>query len=175
MRVLAVRQPWASLIVEGLKTIEVRSKPTNIRERIAIYASTTFPTKKEIETIIHFLGKIQKSCYDKNGYVPKENIEKYNKSGSNAAFVHNFYSTRYCESITGKILGTAEIVGCISPGIKFDYELHAYEHLAPLYYYEAGKTYFWDLRRPVKFSEPIEYTPKRGAVVWSNFELPEIK
>ena len=40
IRVLAVRQPWASLIVEGLKTIEVRSRPTNIRERVAIYAST---------------------------------------------------------------------------------------------------------------------------------------
>jgi predicted transcriptional regulator len=39
IRVLAVRQPWASLIVEGLKTIEVRSRPTNIRERVAIYAS----------------------------------------------------------------------------------------------------------------------------------------
>ena len=40
IRVLAVRQPWASLIVEGLKTIEVRNRPTNIRERVAIYASS---------------------------------------------------------------------------------------------------------------------------------------
>jgi len=40
IRVLAVRQPWASLIVDGLKTIEIRSRPTNIRERVAIYAST---------------------------------------------------------------------------------------------------------------------------------------
>jgi hypothetical protein len=41
IRVLAVRQPWASLIVEGLKTIEVRSRVTNIREVIAIYASAS--------------------------------------------------------------------------------------------------------------------------------------
>lgn len=45
IRVLAVRQPWASLIVEELKTIEIRSRPTNIRGRVAIYASTA---KQEI-------------------------------------------------------------------------------------------------------------------------------
>lgn len=39
MKVLAVKQPWASLIAEGKKTIEVRSQATHKRERIAIYAS----------------------------------------------------------------------------------------------------------------------------------------
>lgn len=39
MRILAIKQPWASLITEGIKTIEVRSRPTNIREKIAIYAT----------------------------------------------------------------------------------------------------------------------------------------
>lgn len=39
MKVLAVKQPWASLIAEGKKTIEVRSRNTNIRGEIAIYAS----------------------------------------------------------------------------------------------------------------------------------------
>jgi hypothetical protein len=41
MRVLAVREPWASLIISGQKTIELRTMPTNIRERIAIYATRT--------------------------------------------------------------------------------------------------------------------------------------
>lgn len=41
IRVLAVKQPYASLIVEGLKTIEIRSRPTNIMGKIAIYASTS--------------------------------------------------------------------------------------------------------------------------------------
>ena len=39
MRALSVRQPWAELIILGHKTIEVRSRRTNIRERIYIYAS----------------------------------------------------------------------------------------------------------------------------------------
>ncbi|WP_269849531.1 ASCH domain-containing protein [Methanosarcina horonobensis] len=47
MKVLAVRQPWASLIVEGLKTLEVRSRPTNIRGRVAIYGSSHNPTIAE--------------------------------------------------------------------------------------------------------------------------------
>lgn len=36
---LGVRQPWADLIVRGLKTIEVRSTDTGVRGRVYIYAS----------------------------------------------------------------------------------------------------------------------------------------
>lgn len=39
MRALSVRQPWAELIVRGSKTIECRSRPTYVRERIWIYAA----------------------------------------------------------------------------------------------------------------------------------------
>src|SRR5512141_2234767 len=40
IRVLAVRQPWASLIVEGFKELEVRTYKTALKhhEKIAIYA-----------------------------------------------------------------------------------------------------------------------------------------
>jgi hypothetical protein len=38
MRALSVRQPWSELIILGHKNIEVRSKRTNIRERVHIYA-----------------------------------------------------------------------------------------------------------------------------------------
>jgi hypothetical protein len=36
---LSVRQPWAELIMRGIKTIEVRSLPTHKRERVYVYAS----------------------------------------------------------------------------------------------------------------------------------------
>jgi ASCH domain-containing protein len=39
MRALSVRQPFAEQIIRGTKTIEYRSRPTNIRERVYIYAS----------------------------------------------------------------------------------------------------------------------------------------
>ena len=38
MRALSIRQPWAELIILGHKTIEVRSKRTNLRERVFIHA-----------------------------------------------------------------------------------------------------------------------------------------
>jgi hypothetical protein len=38
-RALSIRQPYAEKIMLGTKTVEYRSRPTNIRERIYIYAS----------------------------------------------------------------------------------------------------------------------------------------
>ena len=51
IRVLAVRQPWASYIVEGFKQIELRSVNTNIRERVAIYASRTTIDSDFVQTV----------------------------------------------------------------------------------------------------------------------------
>lgn len=41
MRALSIRQPYAEQILRGKKKVEYRSRPTNIRERIYIYASLT--------------------------------------------------------------------------------------------------------------------------------------
>lgn len=41
MRALSVRQPYAEQILRGKKKIEYWSRPTNIRERVYIYASLT--------------------------------------------------------------------------------------------------------------------------------------
>jgi hypothetical protein len=49
MKVLAIRQPWASLIAEGYKTIEIRTQNTKIREEIVIYATRTEPKKCDLE------------------------------------------------------------------------------------------------------------------------------
>jgi hypothetical protein len=48
MRVLSVQQPWAHLIVRGMRTVEVRSWTSDYRGRIAIHASSAVPSK-EIE------------------------------------------------------------------------------------------------------------------------------
>lgn len=36
---LGIRQPWAELILRGIKTVEVRSQNTQVRGRIYLYAS----------------------------------------------------------------------------------------------------------------------------------------
>jgi hypothetical protein len=41
MRALSIRQPYAEQILRGNKKIEYRGRPTNIRERVYIYASLT--------------------------------------------------------------------------------------------------------------------------------------
>ena len=122
------------MIVEGLKTIEVRSRITNIRDKIAIYASSSKP-----DTIEEYYGE------------------------------YNFYNLP-----RGFIIGTVEIVGCT----EFDLitysgkELLSKASLLPLYKITTDSAY-WKLSNPVKFAQPIPYKPPKGAVVWSNFELPE--
>ncbi|MFC5284798.1 ASCH domain-containing protein [Pedobacter alpinus] len=46
-RAISVRQPYAEMIILGLKKEEYRSIPTNIRERIYIYASNTLDFDKD--------------------------------------------------------------------------------------------------------------------------------
>ena len=38
-RAISIRQPYAELILRGKKKNEFRSRPTNIRERVYIYAA----------------------------------------------------------------------------------------------------------------------------------------
>lgn len=45
MRVLSIQQPWAQLVVRGLRTIDVRTYTKNVRGRIAIHASGAMPSK----------------------------------------------------------------------------------------------------------------------------------
>lgn len=55
MKVLAVRQPWASLIISGIKDVEVRTFPTNIREYIAIYASRTKAKQSDMDWLHQYM------------------------------------------------------------------------------------------------------------------------
>ena len=47
MRVLTIREPWASLIGQGLKKIETRSWPTSYRGTLYIHAGKNIIPKKD--------------------------------------------------------------------------------------------------------------------------------
>lgn len=47
MKVISIKEPWASLIKEGIKNIETRSWPTKYRGELYIHASKKVLTKKE--------------------------------------------------------------------------------------------------------------------------------
>ncbi len=49
MKTLSVRQPWASLLVSGLKDIENRTWAPNFKGRIMIYASLAKVPKRFAE------------------------------------------------------------------------------------------------------------------------------
>ena len=55
MRVLAIKSPWPERIINNDKTIEVRSRKTNIRERVAVLTTSTLPLTQDIEWI-KYLG-----------------------------------------------------------------------------------------------------------------------
>ena len=42
---LGVRQPWAELLIKGIKTIEVRSRPTRVQGPIYLYTSKIVATE----------------------------------------------------------------------------------------------------------------------------------
>ena len=50
-KVLSIRQPWASMIVRGLKRFEVRSWSTEYRGQLIIHASSAAPTKAFAEAV----------------------------------------------------------------------------------------------------------------------------
>ncbi len=41
---LGIQQPWAELIMRGIKTLEIRSQPTQVRGKIYLYASKRLST-----------------------------------------------------------------------------------------------------------------------------------
>jgi len=155
IRVLAVRQPWASLIVEGLKTIEVRSSPTNIRGRVAIYGTSRCVTNSEENAFLRMF-----SGFEDDDLLSFQNREIAERC---------LWGTR----TFGFVVGTVEIVDSTQCSGDLEYKLYENEHFAPAEYFAEENTYFWHLRRPVKFSNPINYTPPRGAVRWSKTVLPE--
>lgn len=84
--VLSVRQPWASLIINGGKDIENRDWPTRVRGRVGIHSSARM-TREEMESACDFMAS----------WIPKFSS-------------HRFKQDRFP---LGYILGTVEIADCV--------------------------------------------------------------
>jgi hypothetical protein len=52
---LSLKQPWATLLVYGLKTIEIRRWPTARRGRVLIHASSVADTRQEGWNLLNLL------------------------------------------------------------------------------------------------------------------------
>jgi hypothetical protein len=75
MRALSIRQPWAELILRGIKTVEYRSRPTRIiGERFWIYAAKGPPARRSSDA--HIEGRrIWSRDLEMGDDVPKWMIE----------------------------------------------------------------------------------------------------
>ncbi len=154
IRVLAVRQPWASLIIEGLKTIEVRSRNTNIRGQVAIYAGQHVPSQTEIDWVAKW--------FDSHYENPMELIKKMSSAG------------------LGQVLGTVEITDSKECGAWSAFnDTRKFHWNVPIYYSQflKNKKVFWHLKNPVKFVEPVKLEKWPSGGPWAKVPksiLPEI-
>src|SRR5437762_3212572 len=64
---LSLKQPWAALLVHGLKTIEVRTWSTFRRGRILIHASRTEDTRPEVWDLVP--SELRSSARQRGGII----------------------------------------------------------------------------------------------------------
>lgn len=86
---LTIKQPWAQLIMRAGKDIENRDWSTRIRGRVAIHASARM-TKSDLADACHFM----------HAWMPK--------------FSERIFTAEAATYATGAILGTVEIVDCVT-------------------------------------------------------------
>lgn len=58
MKALSIRQPWAWLIIAGVKPIENRTWPTMLRRRVLVHAAKGM-TRYEYDSACHFAWSIK--------------------------------------------------------------------------------------------------------------------
>lgn len=149
MKAITVKQPWASLIVEGIKDIENRTWKTNFRGRVLIHAGVT-PAK----------GWTKR---DGGAYVL--NDKQYFTVTVSDKFAEIFGS----HLTFGAIIGSVEIVDCVvnHPSIWAEKSHMLYDGFSPS---EYDITYNWVLSNPILFDKPI---PCKGKLSFWEFEMPE--
>ena len=84
MRALTIKQPWAELIITGLKDVENRSRRTHFRGRFAVHAGLRRAEFDDLDL--------------------DEMPTKYRRPIQDAWQRHDF---------AGKVLGTVELIDCI--------------------------------------------------------------
>lgn len=135
MKALTIKQPYASLIVEGIKDIENRTWKTNYRGRILIHAGKDNLIKnlKYGDDIICLNNK---------------QLEYINNNKHNDIFNK--------ELITGAIIGSVEILDCVINHTSIWAENTEISTAWGGVEVIIGKPiYNWVLANPIKFDKPI--------------------
>lgn len=125
MQAISLKQPWAQLIVIGVKHAETRSWPTEYRGEIAVHASKAFPNWMRAET---WNNEMFREPLNEAGFGPKD-------------------------LPLGAIVGTVEITGCYRS--EEAGSMGIYHHSLEWRYgdYTPGR-WFWTLANPVMWDKP---------------------
>ncbi|KAL9344537.1 hypothetical protein Peur_062212 [Populus x canadensis] len=129
---LTMHQPWASLLVYGIKRIEGRSWTTPIRGRLWIHAATKVPEEDTIKAMEDFYREI----YAVNGITDLKFPEHYPVS---------------------RLLGCVEVVGCV----KCE-DLASWEAVPEGVRLEGQTDFCWLCEQPQKLLVPFEMRGYQG-------------
>ncbi|KAL9265532.1 Activating signal cointegrator 1-like protein [Drosera capensis] len=129
---LTMHQPWASLLVHGIKRVEGRSWPAPIRGRLWIHAASKIPDPDIIKAMEDFYREI----YAVNGVTDIKFPENYPVS---------------------RLLGCVEVVGCL----KCE-ELSSWEELPEGVRLEGQTEYCWLCEQPQRLVVPFEMRGFQG-------------
>ena len=194
MKALTVRQPWASLIVHGVKHIETRSKPTKIRGRIGIIAGKHRPTSFWLNEWADG-GGLSKAPAPWNAYAG--DLDRwFDAMESNDGNGQWRYDYRWSRFPFGALIGTVELYDCVpivdgtdeppewtpaGGGVVWDDDcgLYLFDEAGENRLVEDQLSYgdfipgtpgrwAWLLRDPQPLAEPI---PMRGAQHWQEVDV----
>ena len=151
MKVLSIKQPWASLIVHGVKDIENRTWKTKFRGRVFIHASAT------------------PKLLDNDSLFTAPQLEVIFSRMSKDKVAAQWFKEKFT---TSAIIGEVDITDCIvnHPSIwaeKSDPEL--WDELGNQIY--DRPIYNWVLANPILYDEPILNV--KGKLSFWEFTKPE--
>jgi hypothetical protein len=173
MKAITVKQPWASLIVEGIKDIENRTWKTNFRGRVLIHAGRSILRPQECNfTDVQWDSIRGDMRYD----ILHSDLPSGAIIGSveivdcvinhTSIWAEKFHKTEFCPECGCKEYTNENFIGkgyrnCTTCGQEWWTDVN---YNKPIYN--------WVLANPIKFNEPI---PCKGALsFWDyNGELPK--
>ncbi|KAI6692719.1 hypothetical protein NL676_020429 [Syzygium grande] len=137
---LTMHQPWASLLVYGIKRIEGRSWPAPIRGRLWIHAASKVPDESTIKAMEQFYREI----YAVNGITEIKFPEHYPVSRLLDKCIDNW-------NVLPMKKGVSEVVGCVRGE-----ELASWDGVPEGVRLEALTDYCWLCEQPQKLVIPFE-------------------
>ncbi|KAL1219351.1 hypothetical protein V5N11_007880 [Cardamine amara subsp. amara] len=129
---LTMHQPWASLLVHGIKRIEGRSWPAPIRGRLWIHAASKVPDEATIKAMEEFYREI----YAVDGITDIQFPQHYPVS---------------------RLIGCVEVVGCVTCD-----ELQNWDALPQGVRLEGQTNFCWLCEKPQKLIIPFEMRGYQG-------------